>query len=106
MVAALSFLAVRAEAADLAVPTGFSIERVAGEPAIQFPMFACFDEEGRLYVAESSGRDLYAGLKALTRDCRVSRLEDLDGDGRFEKSTLFATNVTFPMGLAWHQGRP
>jgi putative heme-binding domain-containing protein len=105
MVAALSFVEVMAEAADLAVPAGFSIERVAGEPAIQFPMFACFDEEGRLYVAESSGRDLYAGLKALTRDCRVSRLEDLDGDGRFEKSTVFATNVTFPMGLAWHQGR-
>ena len=62
------------------VPPGFTIGLAAGSPAIVFPMFACFDEEGRLYVAESSGKDLYGGLKKLTRDCRVSRLEDADGD--------------------------
>ena len=87
------------------VPPGFSIELAAGEPAIRFPMFACFDNEGRLYVAESSGKDLYAGLKGLTRDCRVSRLEDSDGDGRFEKATVFQEGVTFPMGLAGRDGK-
>lgn len=87
------------------VPPEFRIELAAGEPVIRFPMFACFDDEGRLYVAESSGKDLYAGLKQLTRDCRVSRLEDTDGDGRFEKATVFQDSVTFPMGLAWHEGR-
>ena len=87
------------------VPPGFTIELAAGEPALRFPMFACFDDEGRLYVAESSGKDLYAGLQKLTRDCRVSRLEDADGDGRFEKSVVFHEGVTFPMGLAWHDGK-
>jgi putative membrane-bound dehydrogenase-like protein len=83
----------------------FKVTLAAGEPAIRFPMFACFDDAGRLYVAESSGKDLYAGLNKLTRDCRVSRLEDSDGDGRFEKATVFQEGVTFPMGLAWHEGR-
>lgn len=87
------------------VPPGFTIDLAAGEPMIRFPMFACYDDAGRLYVAESSGNDLYAGLKKLTRDCRVSRLEDADGDGRFDKATVFASGVTFPMGLAWHDGR-
>ncbi len=87
------------------VPADFTIELAAGEPAIRFPMFACFDDQGRLYVAESSGKDLYEGLKKLTRDCRVSRLEDCDGDGQFEKSVVFAEGATFPMGLAWRAGR-
>ncbi len=87
------------------VPADFTIELAAGEPMVRFPMFACFDDAGRLYVAESSGNDLYAGLRKLTRDCRVSRLEDADGNGRFDVSTVFAQGVTFPMGLAWHEGR-
>lgn len=90
---------------EIRVPPDFTLEHVAGVPEIRFPMFACFDDIGRLYVAESSGKDLYAGLKRLTRDCRVSVLEDLDQDGRFEKATVFADHVTFPMGLAWNQGR-
>ena len=67
------------------VPADFSIGLAAGSPAIRFPMFAYFDDAGRLYVAESSGKDFYAGLRDLAKDCRVSRLEDEDGDGRFEK---------------------
>ncbi len=90
---------------SVVVPPDFTIARAAGEPAIRFPMFACFDDQGRLYVAESSGKDLYVGLQQLTRDCRVSRLEDADGDGRFEQATVFQEGVTFPMGLAWHEGR-
>lgn len=87
------------------VSSDFTIELTAGEPNIRFPMFACFDEAGRLFVAESSGEDLYAGLKKLSRDCRISRLEDADGDGRFETSLVFQETLTFPMGLAWHEGR-
>src|SRR5687767_8244766 len=80
------------------VPPEFQMSLVAGAPQIRFPMFACFDDAGHLYVAESSGNDLYDGLKKLTRDCRVSRLEDSDGDGSFEKATVFQERVTFPMG--------
>ena len=87
------------------VPDGFVIEQVAGAPSLQFPMFACFDERGRLFVAESSGLDLYAALKALTRRCRISVLEDRDGDGRYETPTVFAEKLVFPMGLAWRDGK-
>jgi putative heme-binding domain-containing protein len=87
------------------VPENFVIEKVAGEPDVVFPMFAAFDERGRLYVAESSGGDLYAELSSLARRCRVRRLEDADGDGRFERSLVFAESLVFPMGLAWKDGR-
>ncbi|MDQ3441391.1 MAG: HEAT repeat domain-containing protein [Planctomycetota bacterium] len=90
---------VRAEA-----PPGFVVEKVASEPAVVFPMFACFDDRGRLFVAESSGLDLYEELQKQTRKCRVSMLEDVDGDGRFERSTVFADGLVFPMGLVWRDG--
>lgn len=87
------------------VPDGFTIERVAGEPDVKFPMFAAFDDRGRLFVAESSGLDLYAEITAGTRKCRIRLLEDRDGDGRFEASKVFADGLVFPMGLAWRDGR-
>ena len=44
------------------VPAGFSIELVAGSPLIERPIVASFDDEGRLYVAESSGSNDPAGF--------------------------------------------
>jgi putative heme-binding domain-containing protein len=68
-------------------------------------MFATFDDRGRLFVAESSGLDLYAEISAGTRKCRIRLLEDEDGDGRFESSHVFTEDMVFPMGLAWRGGR-
>src|ERR1041384_183769 len=87
------------------VPEGFVIEKVATEPGVRFPMFGCFDDRGRLFVAESSGGELYAELTKLNRNCRVRLLEDLDGDGKFETSQVFVDNLVFPMGLAWREGK-
>jgi putative membrane-bound dehydrogenase-like protein len=92
-------------AAQPQVAVGFNVERVADEHHIVFPMFATFDEHGRLFVAESSGLDLYEELKAQTRKCRVKVLEDRNGDGRFETSAVFADKLVFPMGLVWRDGK-
>lgn len=87
------------------VPPGFSVTRVAAPPAVVFPMFAARDERGALYVAESSGLDLYEELQKQTRRCRVSRLEDRDGDGLYEHARVFADQLVFPMGLVWRDGK-
>ena len=34
----------------------------------------------------------------------MTLLEDADGDGFFDKSTMFADKMTFPQGGLWHQG--
>jgi putative membrane-bound dehydrogenase-like protein len=95
----------KATAPRLRVPPGFVIEKVAGEPDVVFPMFAAFDERGRLFVAESSGLDLYKELQALTRKCRIRLLEGPDVHGRFRKGRVFADKLVFPMGLAWRDGK-
>src|SRR5262245_16462987 len=83
------------------VQLGFSIVKLAGPPEIIFPMFATFDDRGRLFVAESSGLDLYAELNALTRKCRVKMLEDRDGDGRYETARVFVDQLVYPAVLVW-----
>ncbi len=82
---------------DPKVPDGFVIEKVAEST---FPMFGCFDDQGRLYVTESSGGDLYLELQKLTRGCRVRRFS-----ADFKTSTVFAENLTPSMGLAWRDGK-
>ena len=54
-------------------PPDSSSSRAAPDGAVRFPMFAAFDDRGRLFVAESSGLDLYAEIAAGTRNCRVQR---------------------------------
>jgi putative membrane-bound dehydrogenase-like protein len=90
---------------NFSFPPGFKVLKAAGAPEIQFPMFACFDDKGRLYVAESSGLDLYKELQNQTRKCRVSVLEDKDGDGVYESAQVFGDKLVFPMGLAWRDGK-
>jgi putative membrane-bound dehydrogenase-like protein len=87
------------------VPPGFVIEQVAAAPDVVFPMFATFDDRGRLFVTESSGLDLYKELQDQTRKCRIRLLEDPDETGRFRKSTVWAENLVFPMGLVWRDGK-
>lgn len=87
------------------LPEGFQIENVVPPGAVRFPMFAAFDEAARLYLAESSGLDLYEELQKLTRKCRVSVLEDTNADGKFDDARVFAEGLVFPMGLAWKEGK-
>ena len=68
-------------------------------------MFAAFDDRGRLFVAESSGGDLYDELLKQTRRCRIRLLEDTNGDGRYERSKVWADKLVFPMGLVWRDGK-
>ena len=87
------------------VADGFEISLAAAPPLVSYPMMACFDDRGRLYIAESDGRNLTTRAeieKELPRFVR--RLVDTDGDGIFDRSTIFADKMTMPEGGLWHQG--
>jgi len=83
------------------VRDGFRAELVASEPLIVDPVAVAFDENGQLFVVEmrdySERRDERLG--------RVKRLEDTDGDGRFDKATIYATNLPWPTAvICWKGG--
>ena len=75
------------------LPVGFTVERVAGPPLVDRPIVASFDDRGRLYVADSSGSNEKTADQLKNPTHRIVRLEDTDGDGKFDKSTVFADKM-------------
>src|SRR5258708_30485372 len=86
------------------LPDGFEIELVAGPPLVDRPIVADFDGEGWLYVADSSGSNDKVEKQLAEKPHRIVRLEDTDGDGRFDKSIVFADKMMFPEGAMWLEG--
>ncbi len=95
---------VRFPGHTMTVPDGFDVELVAGPPLVDRPIVGDFDERGRLYVAESSGANDRMDVLVKNRPHWISRLVDSDGDGRFDKKTMFADKMSFPEGTMWYDG--
>ncbi|WP_165220647.1 PVC-type heme-binding CxxCH protein [Aquisphaera insulae] len=88
----------------LKVPDGFVAELVAGPPVTDRPITVAFDEAGALYVADSSGSNDPVQKQLVERTHRIVKLQDKDGDGRYETRTVFADRMMFPEGTLWHDG--
>lgn len=107
----LVFLAPAAFAASfnfdglsLTVPDGFEIDRIAGPPLVDRPISAALDDRGFLYVTDSAGMSDGAEKQIKDKAHRLLRLEDRDGDGRFDEHTVFADRLMFPEGCLFHEG--
>lgn len=90
------------------LPPGFEIQLVAAEPEIQKPLNMAFDERGRIWLTCSVEYPYAAPLdkqgQSNGRDS-IRILEDTDGDGRYEKVTIFAAGLNIPMGIyPWRGG--
>jgi len=82
----------------------FHLELFAAEPDVADPVDMVFDEYGRAYVADMLDLpdDPPKGQPARGR---IRMLEDTDGDGRADKSVIFAENTLHASGLIpWNGG--
>jgi putative membrane-bound dehydrogenase-like protein len=86
------------------LPVGFTIELAVGADLAPRPITCAFDEKGRLYVADSSGSNANVKEQLEKKPHRILRLEDTNGDGTFDKQTVFVKNVMFPEGTMWLNG--
>ncbi len=84
------------------VKPGFKLQFTAHEPQVRSPIALSFDENGRMFVCEMID---YSEMRDVTPHLgRISMLEDLDGDGYYEKSTVFADDLPWPTALIWANG--
>ena len=87
----------------LALPRGFEARLFAAEPEIGKPLCMAWDTRGRLWIAETT--DYPNELQqAGTGHDRIRILEDSDGDGLADRSTIFADRLSIPTSLAFANG--
>ena len=76
-----------------------TIELVAAEPDLTSPVAIAWDAAGRLFVAEMPDYPNAPG------GGQIRLLEDRDGDGHYERVTIFADQLPFPNSvLPWNGG--
>jgi putative membrane-bound dehydrogenase-like protein len=83
---------------------GFQVELAAAEPLVMDPIAIAWGPDARLWVVEMGdyprGTDGSGGHGG-----RVRFLEDRDGDGRYDRSTVFLDDLGFPTGIMpWRNG--
>jgi putative membrane-bound dehydrogenase-like protein len=93
--------------ASIQLPEGFRASLFAAEPDVQQPISLTTDERGRLWIAENyTYAESQVNFAKDLRD-RIVILEDADGDGRFDKRTVFwdqaqkLTSVEVGFGGVW-----
>ena len=87
--------------ATFRIKKGFRLELVAHEPMVVDPIQMAFDERGRLFVVEMRWyqSETRTDLMFDERIGRIRLLEDSNGDGRFDKSTIFADRLRYPSAV-------
>jgi putative membrane-bound dehydrogenase-like protein len=86
------------------IPEGFELTEAAGAAMVLRPVSGSFDDEGSLYVTDSSGSNLPPAEQLKNPTHRIRRLRDTNQDGIFDKTEIFVDNVMFPQGCLWHAG--
>jgi putative membrane-bound dehydrogenase-like protein len=90
-------------ARHIVVPAGFESRLWAAEPDILKPICMAWDERGRLWIAETIDYPNELQPPGQGRD-RLKICDDTDGDGRADKFTVFADQLSIPTGMVFANG--
>ena len=82
------------------LPKGYHLELVASEPMIHEPVAIAWDGNARMYVAElNTYMQDVEGTDEHAPTSRVMLLEDTNGDGKMDKSSVFIDKMLLPRML-------
>ncbi len=83
---------------------GFQVELVAAEPLVKDPIAFAWGPDGKFWVVEMGDYPLGVDGKGKAGG-RVKYLQDTNGDGTYNKTTLFLDNLGYPTGvMPWKKG--
>ncbi len=89
------------EAVDqMTIHEDFEVNAYASEPMITQPMAFCWDDRGRLWIAENRDYESRGSGFANSGDSRILILEDTNQDGVADKQTVFLEDIPFPSAIA------
>jgi len=79
------------------MPPGYRLELVAAEPLVRDPILSEFDGDGRLWVLEMHGFAINQKMDNSFEPINdLVVLEDTDGDGVYDKRTVFLDKLIMP----------
>ena len=85
------------------VPVEFELQLFAAEPMVVNPIYINWDERGRLWVIETVDYPNEIKKDDIGDD-RIKILEDTDGDGKADKTTIFAEGFNIPTSFVFSNG--
>lgn len=85
------------------LPEGFEAVLFASEPDIVNPIDMCWDDRGRLFVAETLDYPNDMQKYGEGND-RIKICEDTTGDGKADKFTIFAEGLSIPTSICFANG--
>lgn len=89
------------EAVDaMTLKRGYEVNVWAAEPMMRQPMAFCWDDSGRLWVAENNDYESRGHGFSNAGTSRILILEDTDRDGVADRQTVFAEGLAFPAAIA------
>jgi putative membrane-bound dehydrogenase-like protein len=91
---------------------GFEMQLIAAEPLVTDPVAITYDADGRAYVCEMNDypytdKAAHKPSQENPTDAHIGKvrlLTDTDGDGTFDKATVFADGLSWPTGAACWKG--
>lgn len=98
------FLNPKEAVEEMSIQNGYKVNAYAAEPMITQPMAFCWDDKGRMWIAEN--RDYENRREGFSNggDSRILILEDEDKDGVVDTRKVFLEGIPFPAAIAVGHG--
>lgn len=94
------FLTPEAAVDSMTLQDGFRANVFASEPMITQPMAFCWDDRGRMWIAENRDYESRGTGFSKSGDSRILILEDTDRDGVADSRKVFLEGIPFPAAIA------
>jgi putative membrane-bound dehydrogenase-like protein len=84
----------------MTIRDGYKVNIWAAEPMMTQPMAFCWDDRGRMWIAENRDYESRGHGFSNAGDSRIIILEDTNRDGTADTRKIFLDNIAFPAALA------
>jgi putative membrane-bound dehydrogenase-like protein len=94
------FLTPEEAVANMTLKEGFKVNTWASEPMMTQPMAFCWDDRGRLWIAENRDYESRGHGFSNAGNSRILILEDTNHDGVADSKKVFLEGIAFPAAMA------